>query len=82
MAIAVGSHVRVSEIFASSFPGVYEVEILENNVATICGDRQFDISHLIETSEELYGYVKPEEISIEQQIQLLQEQISQLLSKV
>lgn len=80
--IAIGSHVRVNEPFKMAFPGVYEVTALANDTATICGDRQFDVIHLEETSDELEGWEPPAEETLQEKIARLQAEIVALAQQV
>lgn len=55
----VNDHVRVGAPFTGAFPGVYRIEALDGETATICGDRQFATSFLTLTEEPLQDYEAP-----------------------
>mgnify|MGYP003393029207 CR=1 FL=1 len=56
----IGDHVRVLDPFAAAFPGVYAIEAMDGETATICGDRQFAVTHIALTEDALEGYTPPQ----------------------
>ena len=73
---------RVSAPFATVFPGVYEIEALTGDTATICGDRQFPTAHLTETQDPLEGYVQPTQQPFADQIAHIQAMIDELQARI